>query len=364
MADMMEYKCPACGGAMEFDSGTQKMKCPYCDTVMEIETFQKLQKEEAEKTSENEESGIWEAAGNGEWQEGETKGMRVYSCQSCGGEIVADENTGATTCPFCGNRVVIKGQFSGSLRPDSIIPFKLDKRAAKEAYHLHLKGKPFLPAVFKEENHIDEIKGVYVPFWIFDAEAKADASYHAERHRIWRTGNTEYTEHEIYNVRRNGSIQFQHVPADGSKKMDDALMESIEPYDFTEAVPFQSAYLAGYVADRYDVDVDECIRHAKRRMKASAVDAITNTVQGYHAVRIMKSSAKVTKASYQYMLCPVWLLNTQWNGKKYIFAMNGQTGKMVGNLPLDKKAFHKYVITRGTLIGIVIYAIMWALFMI
>ena len=125
MSDLREYKCPACGGAMEFDSGSQKMKCPFCDTEVSIEEFEQEQKKNPEETR-------WEAGNGAQWKEDEISGMAVYSCQSCGGEIAADKTTGATTCPFCGNRVVLKGQFEGELRPDYIIPFKLDKRLQKQ----------------------------------------------------------------------------------------------------------------------------------------------------------------------------------------------------------------------------------------
>ena len=140
MSDVKQYKCPACGGAMEFDSKSQKMKCPYCDTEMELDKFEELQKETAkeEKKEQGNDNASWEASGNAQWQEGETDGMRIYVCESCGGEVIADESTGATECPFCGNRIVMKGQFKGDLKPDYIIPFKLDKKDAKEAYHKHL----------------------------------------------------------------------------------------------------------------------------------------------------------------------------------------------------------------------------------
>lgn len=177
----MEYKCPACNGTMIFDSKTQKMKCPYCDTEMDIEAFERMQKEKTAGTAS--ENVSWMSAGNSEWQAGETNGMRIYACKSCGGEIVADESTGASMCPF-----------------------KLDKKAAKDAYHRHLKGKYFMPRVFKEENHIDEIKGVYVPFWLFDADVSASANFEASKDRSWRNGDMEYTEHEIYRVDRAGSF--------------------------------------------------------------------------------------------------------------------------------------------------------------
>ena len=359
MSDIMEYKCPSCGGAMEFDSKSQKMKCPFCDSEMSIEEFQQMQQGKQEEQKSTEDGGKWEAMGDGKWQEGETDGMRVYACGSCGGEIVADESTGATTCPFCGNRVVMKGQFSGDLKPDYIIPFKLDKKDAKAAYQKHLEGKPFLPKVFKSENHIDEIKGVYVPFWIFDIDAEADIKYNAERVEVWETGDTEYTKHEYFQAQRAGGISFKHIPADGSEKMDDTMMESIEPYEFEDAVPFQPAYLAGYVADRYDVDMEKRMVRAKERVKQSAETAFGNTVKGYTTVTPVDSKVNIFNAQYWYALYPVWMLNTTWKGEKFTFAMNGQTGKMVGDLPADKGAFWKYVVIRGVIFGAIIYGLLW-----
>jgi len=358
MSDLIEYKCPACGGAMEFDSETQKMKCPFCDTERSVEAFNGDQQENKGGAAGR---SVWEALGKGQWKQGETEGMKVYSCESCGGEIVAEETTGASACPFCGNRVVMKQQFAGDLKPDYIIPFKLDKKAAKAAYHKHLTGKTFLPKIFKKENHIDEIKGVYVPFWLFDAAAEANIRYDAECIRTWENGDTEYTEHEFYQLQRSGSIRFEHIPADCSKKMDDTLMESIEPYHFKDAVPFQTAYLAGYVADRYDVEMEACIQRARERIRRSAEISFRKTVKNYHSVTVAQSRVEVQSAQYWYVLYPVWLLNTTWKEEKYLFAMNGQTGKMVGDLPFDKAAFWKYVAARGVAAGAVIYALMWAL---
>lgn len=285
--------------------------------------------------------------------------MAVYSCQSCGGEITADKTTGATTCPFCGNRVVLKGQFEGELRPDYIIPFKLDKKAAKAAYYKHLEKKSFLPKVFSFENHIDEIVGVYVPFWLFDVDAQAYMTYNAERIRTWRQGNKEHTEHEYYHVDRAGGIEFEHVPTDCSRKMDDALMEAIEPYDFKDAVPFQTPYLAGYVADRYDVNMEECMGRATNRIRQSAEDALRETVKGYQTVTTTNRQINIMSAQYWYAMYPVWVLNTTWKGEKYTFAMNGQTGKMVGDLPADQGAFWKFVGLRGVILGAIIYVVMW-----
>lgn len=361
MADVMEYKCPACGGAMEFDSSTQKMKCPYCDTEVDVNEYQNMMQEQGMPVSGVSGNTEWESMGNGEWQESETAGMHVYSCESCGGEIIADETTGASTCPFCGNRVVMKGQFSGDLKPDFIIPFKLDKKAAKAAYQKHITGKKFLPKVFKQENHIDEIKGVYVPFWLFDADVNADITYNAEKVRRWEAGDTEYTERNIFQVQRCGSVRFQNIPTDGSKKMEDALMESIEPFNVKDAVPFNPAYLAGYMADRYDVTVDECIKRAEERIRKSTEDDFGKTVKNYDTIDTISSYVKILGAKYRYVLFPVWILNTSWEGKNFIFAMNGQTGKMVGDLPQDNGAIRKSICIKGVVIAALLYALKWIL---
>ena len=192
MSDINEYKCPSCGGAIEFDSHSQKMKCPYCDTEFDLETLKKYDEQLSKEAEQKDDISDWQTDPGKQWQEGETDGMNVYTCKSCGGEIVSDENTGATSCPYCGNPVILTERFRGALRPDMVIPFKLDKKAAKEAYYKHIKGRPLLPKVFRRENHIDEIKGIYVPFWLFDADVAADARYKATKVRTWSDSDYDY----------------------------------------------------------------------------------------------------------------------------------------------------------------------------
>jgi len=335
MADLQEYKCPNCGGAISFDSTLQKMKCPYCDAEFEVEALKQYDEALHQDT---EDHMNWDTAAGTEWQEGEQEGLRTYVCKSCGGEIVGDESLAATSCPFCGNPIVVMGQFTGDLKPDYVIPFKLDKKAAKESLQKHLKGKVLLPKVFKDQNHIDEIKGIYVPFWLFDTDADACIRYRASQVRSWSDSNYNYTETSYYMVLREGTIGFSHVPVDGSEKMADDLMESIEPYDFSQAVSFQTAYLAGYMADKYDVDAKESIKRANERVKQSTASAFAKTAAGYTTITPESTSITLRGGKTKYVLYPVWLLNTTWNNKQYTFAMNGQSGKFVGDLPIDKKA--------------------------
>jgi len=339
MSTLLDYKCPSCGGAIQFDSETQNMKCPYCDTEFEVEALRAL--DEALQ-AEPQEDLTWSDAPNAAWQEGEEQELEQYVCQSCGGQIVTERTTSATSCPYCSNPVVLGQRVSGSLKPDCVIPFQLDQKEAQEALQKHFKGKPLLPKRFKDENHIREIKGVYVPFWLFDADADAAIRYRATRTRMWSDSNYNYTSTSYYSVHREGSMSFACVPVDGSEKMDNTLMESLEPYDVSGAVDFQTAYLAGYLADVYDVSAQDSEPRANERIRTSVEQVFRDTVVGYNSVITQGSSIRLSNGKIRYALFPVWLLSTQWNGQNYMFAMNGQTGKLVGNLPTDWGAFWKW----------------------
>ena len=360
MANLLEYKCPCCGGTIAFDSKAQKMKCPYCDTEFEMDALQGY--DEALKNDRPDQM-EWQTPENKLWQDGEQNGLRSYVCRSCGGEIVGDETMAAAACPFCGNPVVVAGQFAGDLRPDWVIPFKLDKKAAKAKLAEHLAGKRLLPRAFRSENHIDEIKGVYVPFWLFDADADARLRFRAARIRTWSDDRYNYVETSHYLVSRGGSIGFDNVPVDGSAKMTDELMESIEPYDFADAVPFRTAYLAGYLADKYSISAQDSVERANERVRRSTENAFSSTVTGYASVELENSSICLHGGKAKYALYPVWLLSTQWQGQNFLFAMNGQTGKFVGDLPLDRGAALKWTLGLTAALGAAAYAVMWLLWL-
>ncbi|MCQ2537944.1 MAG: hypothetical protein MJ124_06055 [Lachnospiraceae bacterium] len=357
MAGMHEYECPCCGGGLEFNSAVQKVKCPYCDTEFDMDVLKKV---DEELKSVGEDDIDFDSTTGGEWKDGETADMKVYVCKSCGGEIVTDGTTGATKCPYCDNPVVMMGQFQGGLKPSRIIPFKKDKAAAKAAYLQHISGKKLLPPQFKDQNHIDEIKGVYVPFWLFDAQANAAYKYDATKVETSSDEDYTYKKTDYYSVYRQGTLKFKQVPCDSSTKMPDDLMDSIEPFDMKDAVEFQTAYLAGYLADKFDVSEEESMERATFRIKNSTEQAFLQTVKGFDTVDIKNSSLKTSDGKSEYVLLPVWILNTTYEGEKYTFAMNGQTGRMVGNLPCDKGLLKKYFFKYfaiGAAIGAVIGAI-------
>ena len=354
MSTITEQKCPCCGGAVEFDVASQKLKCPYCDTEFDIASLQ--QAEESSAAASAEDSISWNSQST-QWAEGETNGMNVYLCNSCGGEIIADQTTGATNCPYCGNQVVMKGQFSGDLRPDIVIPFKFDKKAAKEALKKHITSKKFVPKAFTDDNRLEEIKGVYVPHWLFSGDAVADMKFRGTRIRTWSDSKNNYTQTSYYSIFRSGSLGFDNIPVDGSSKMPDDLMESVEPFDISQGVDFHTAYLAGYLADKYDVDVDQSKGRATERAKKSTSDAFRSTIHGFQGVMLENMSMNIANGNYKYALYPVWLLKSKWEGKEYTFAMNGQTGKMTGDIPTDNKAVLVASGITGAAIGLVMFGI-------
>ena len=309
MAELLSYKCPCCGGAIEFDSALQQMKCPYCDTVFDVET---LRSYDAELKKEKPEEMQWNRPEENEWKTGETDGMLVYTCSSCGGEIIADQNTAAASCPFCGNPVIMSKQFAGDLRPDYVIPFKLDKAAAQAAFARHLKGKRLLPKLFKDQNHIEEIKGIYVPFWLFDADAQADLRYRATRIHTWSDSRYHYTETSYFSVTRSGGIQFSH-----------------------------------------------CISRANSRIRRSTEETFASTVKGFATVVPEGGSVQVQNGTTKYALYPVWLLTTIWKEKPYLFAMNGQTGKLVGDLPVDRGAYWRWFGGLAAAFSAAAFAVCW-----
>jgi DNA-directed RNA polymerase subunit RPC12/RpoP len=263
--------------------------------------------------------------------------MRAYNCPSCGATLVCDATTAATACPYCGNPTIVPGQFTGMLKPDFILPFKLEKEQAIAALKKHYENKPLLPDAFKDQNHLQEIKGVYVPFWLYDSQAEGDISYKAARSRRYTSGDYEITETEHFQVEREGTITFSRIPVDASTKMPDDYMDSIEPFDYQAMTAFSTAYLPGYMAEKYDVSAEDAGTRADERAEATTEQEIRATVSGYHTVTELSKNIHVERGQAKYALLPVWLLTTQWNEKTYLFAMNGQTGKFVGDLPVDKR---------------------------
>jgi len=334
------YQCPACTGPLHFSSDIGKLKCEYCGSEYEVAYIEQLYASKEEKAAGAGTDNDWDLAmSGGVWSEEEAAHMRAYSCPSCGAQVICDDNTAATSCPYCGNPTTVPGNFAGTLKPDFVIPFMLDKEYAKNALKNHYKGKKFLPSSYLSGNRIEEMKGIYVPFWLFSCATDGNITYNATRSHSHRSGDEEITVTEHYAVARSGNVKFEKVPVDGSVKMPDAHMEAIEPYDYAGLKPFSSAYLPGFLADKYDVGSEECNKRANERIKTSTEDAFLSTVKGYDSVTTASSNIIIKKGNVNYAMFPVWLLSTKWKDQDFLFAMNGQTGKLIGDLPVDRGKF-------------------------
>ena len=346
-SQVTNYQCPACTGPLHFVGESGKLECDYCGQsydVAEIEALYKEKDTAAQAASSAQTEAVppeteWDTSGlSGQWEE-TPEGLRVYNCPSCDAELICDETTAATSCPYCGNNTIIPGQLGGTLKPDYVIPFKLDKKAAVEALKKHYGGKFFLPRAFSEGNHLEEVQGLYVPFWLFDANADADCRFHATRSHSHQEGDYDVTVTEHFDVRRSGSMAFKHIPADGSKKMDDSYMDSIEPFDYSELKPFSTAYLPGYLANKYDVSAQESMPRAELRCRNSAISFLHQDIVGYETMVPIEEKVSLRRGKVHYALMPVWTLHTKWRNKDYLFMMNGQTGKLVGDLPVSRGKF-------------------------
>ena len=345
------YQCPACTGPLHFSAETGKLTCDYCGSAYDVAEIEALYaQKEAEAAAAKEaadakaEAAKADAADDGGWDTSglssdwgaDADGLRVYTCPSCGAELICDETTAATSCPYCGNPTVVPGQFSGALKPEFVLPFRMTKDDAVRALRAHYRGKPFLPRSFTAGNHIEEIQGVYVPFWLYDGRMEARGAYKAEISESHREGDYIVTTTRHFDVARVGDADFVRVPVDGSSKMPDAHMDAIEPFDYSDLKPFSTAYLPGFLADRYDEDDKKCAARVLTRMKNSTAAALHDTLGGYTGVQTLSEQLDPRTLEPHYALLPVWMLHTRWKEQDFLFAMNGQTGKLIGDLPVDK----------------------------
>ena len=353
------YSCPCCGSALRFGSESQKLDCPSCGNSFPIESIEEASKIHVEDTADEEMR--WREAPNSGFTEEENQHLHAYHCQTCGAEILCDDTTAATECVYCGNPTVMPGVLSGIYKPEGVIPFKTTKEQAVEDLKRHCKGKKLLPKGFLDESRMEKITGVYVPFWLFGCDAEADMTYNATKVRSYRQGNFQVTDTMHFLVRRGGHFTFAQVPMDGSSKMEDSMMESIEPFDNGQEQRFTVAYLSGYQAQRHDIDAEKCRPRVNERIRSSVKGRIDGTVGGYISAVPLKTQIDLKNAKVHQVLLPVWLLNTKWKDKTYTFAMNGQTGRFIGDLPTAPGQFCKWLLGLTLGIGLGACAVFYAL---
>lgn len=330
-ADTIAYQCPCCGAPLAYDGASGKLACAACGNSYELDAMQAMSAmQDAEDIRFDVKTETFDAS--------DAQQMQAYICQGCGAALVTDETTTATECPYCGSPTVLPEKIKGGVKPEMVVPFVVTKEEAQQQFEEYFKGKKLLPNIFTTtRNRIAEMRRLYVPYWMFDCGAYGDIVYDATRRHVSRMGEWEITDIDHYAVHRAGGMMFEHIPVDGSQKLDNMITESLEPYDMSAAVPFQPAVLAGAMADHADVDAQDCVDRVKERVSRSMEDALRSTVGAYSSVSVRSRNLHTEDGRATPVLLPVWLITTEKEDKTYTFAINGQTGKLTCDVPADSK---------------------------
>lgn len=337
--EALDNRCPTCGAPIKFNPKNQKWDCMYCGSKFSLEEMQQHENASSKK------------ANTVETPQGTKKKleeMDVYHCKSCGAEVMADETTTATFCVYCGNTAILKSKITDGIAPTKIIPFKKVEEDAIKAFKGLSKGRPLMPKLFNDPDNIDKISGVYIPFWTYDLDVSGKINFNAKDITTWSDYNYRYQKIDRYLSKRDGSMSFKQILADGSSHFDDDLMDSLEPFNFDELEDYNHAYLSGFLAEKYDIDSNKAMERASGRAMNTAVTTIEASVN--HQTKTVESNnLSVKKVKDDYILLPVWMVNIKYRNKMYTFAMNGQTGEIVGNIPLD--------VTKTIIFSIIIFLV-------
>lgn len=321
---VLDNKCPACGAKITFNPKNQMWDCEYCGSKFTLEEMQKHENASTEKANTAKKAATVKKTG---------VDLDVYRCENCGAEIMADETVTATFCVYCGSTAILKDKIDEGVIPNLIIPFKNVKEDAVTAFKKMTKNKILIPKRFKTEANIQKITGVYIPFWAYDLLAEGNISFMATDTRHWSDSSYDYTETSSYSVDKNGHFEYEKVLADASSRFNDDLMDSLEPFDYKELTEYNHAYLSGFLAEKYDVSEDVGLERAEDRTMNTCVNLVSASIP-HQTKTVTTNNINITKTGSHYIMLPVWMVNIKYKDKMYTFAMNGQTGKIIGNLPI------------------------------
>lgn len=339
------YKCPSCGGILKYDPNCKKMRCQYCAQEYEVEEIAGKEEDQRERKQPDkgeedraEKSGgadTEKITGTFSEEDAESIEMHVYHCTSCGAEILADGDTAATFCSFCGSPTLLEDRLEGERKPAYVIPFQISKDAAREAYGLWAKKGVLTPKLFYSRSTVEKITGIYVPFWLYDYHADIFLQARCTRVRTTRKGDYEYIHTDHYMVERDLGADYNRVPADASEKMPDEVMDKLEPFHYGELEAFEMPYLSGYYAEKYSYTAQQMAPRMEYRIKNYINKAAMQSITGYATVAVKERKVTLHRNQAKYALLPVWILNCRYKGKDFLFAMNGQTGKIVADKPIS-----------------------------
>ena len=340
MEHVKEQKCPNCGGALRFDPEKGRLVCDHCGTEIELTAA-------GQASDQMEVQGFDFGGLNEQATDPNAAALPVYNCVSCGAEVIAPAEQVALTCPYCGNNIVLTDKVSGKLRPDGVIPFRIASNELPDAVSRFYRGKKLLPKSFFSESSMGKVTGVYIPFWSFSGRMSGTLRYNASNTRSHRSGDYIVTDTDHYALTRDVSVDFNDIPVDASSKIENDLTESLEPFRMEDVKPFDMRYLAGFTADRFDQAQDDIAERARQRMYTTALAASSaRATAGYGSANRTGGELRADVRA-RYLLLPMYLFSIRFGEKDYRFAVNGQTGKVVGDLPTDKSVSRAYFLRRA-----------------
>ena len=334
--ETIAYKCINCGGPLQYNAQKLKFYCEYCRSPFSEEELKTHFGELDEQLQNEAQSEDVQPQDVPEGFEDFASNTVMYSCDSCGAEIIADKTTAATFCVYCHSPVVLSNRLTGAFKPSKVIPFKIAEQDAKDRFFAFCKKKHFLPKDFISSAQLDKMKGVYYPYWMVDSLKDGSLNATATKVRTWVVGDEEYTETKTFRVKRAGTIDFKGYPYPALKGEHSKALKYVNPYDDKEFRNFTMAYLSGFLAEKRDTERQDVQADVDADLKKYAEKIYKETIKGYDTVRVDSVNVKTLKENWQYAMMPVWMMNFIYNGKEYLYAMNGQTGKNYGELPINK----------------------------
>ena len=323
------YKCPNCGAGIHFKPALQKFHCDYCLSEYTEEEIKALNKDIEKEVEVKAEETLDEPL--------EQTHLASYNCNSCGAEVVTDDTTTSTFCYYCHNPVILSDRLTGSFQPNKMIPFTIDKDKAKKTFLEWASKNTFVPKEFYSKSQLEKMTGIYLPYWWADYKVDVEYVGQAENIRTWQSGNTQYSETKEYQVVRKGVIDINNVEELAFTKIDENLLNGIAPYNESEAVPFSMPYLSGFFAEQHNISKEEILPKIEEQVDKYTKTLIKDTVNEFNITREQKNEMNVISKKMNYTLLPAWILTYIYNDKTYVFAVNGQTGKSFGELPLNDK---------------------------
>ena len=326
---MQNYNCKNCGAILYWDTDAGSLKCRFCESEYQVSDFE--DRTDTEEPVKNE-------AIEKEFAQADNVGddMSVYECKNCGGEVVTLNTTMATICPYCSEAISITSKSVGDFRPDLCIPFKKDKKEIMKIYTDYVNKSFLTPKEFKEQSTIEKIQGLFTPFYLHNIKDRASHKFEGERTSSHKRGYDKVTTHNVFMLSIDAEGSFERIPTDASVRIENQLMDAIEPFDYNELKEYNPAYMAGFMAEQMDEDKEEMSTRAKTRATAGMRERAKAAFTGFSGVKTISENDVIKEHETSYTMLPVWLLNVNHENKKYTFAVNGQTGKVVGKLPIDK----------------------------